>query len=136
MRAGSSPQRLVLRCQDRAGGRGRMANAAIAHDLGCSAAIVRTWRDRFAARGIPGLSGRSRSGLPEVHGPSARLAVIAVATSIPPDAESQWSRSLIAGHLRERGLPISPSTVRRESSRRAAAPADPGSLSSSGNVTD
>jgi len=48
-----------------------------------------------------------------VHGPSARLAVIAAATSVPPDGESRWSRSLIAGHLRERGLPISASAVGR-----------------------
>jgi hypothetical protein len=45
--------------------------------------------------------------------PAPRLAVIAVATSIPPEGESQWSRSLIAGHLQERGLPISPSTAGR-----------------------
>jgi transposase len=34
-----------------------------------------------------------------VHGPSARLAVIAVATSVLPDGESQWSHAMIAGHL-------------------------------------
>ncbi|MGH3301265.1 MAG: transposase [Streptosporangiaceae bacterium] len=48
-----------------------------------------------------------------MHGPSARLAVIATATSLPPDGESQWSQAMIAGHLRERGLVISPATVAR-----------------------
>ena len=113
VRAATSPQRLVLRARIVLAAAAGTANAAIARDLGCSAAVVRTWRDRFAVRGIPGLFDRPRCGRPEVHGPSARLAVIAVATSIPPGGESQWSRSLITGHLRERGLAISASTVSR-----------------------
>jgi transposase len=113
VRAGTSPQRLVLRAKIVLAAAGGTANAAIARDLGCSVAVVRTWRGRFAVRGLPGLFDRPRCGRPEVHGPSARLAVIAVATSVPPGGESQWSRSLIAGHLRERGLPISASTVGR-----------------------
>lgn len=48
-----------------------------------------------------------------MHGPSVRLAVLAVATSVPPEGESQWSHALIAGHLRERGLVISAATVGR-----------------------
>jgi len=75
--------------------------------------IVRTWRGRFAVRGIPGLFDKPRSGRPETHGPSARLAVLAVATSVPPEGESQWSRALIAGHLGKRGLAISAATVGR-----------------------
>jgi transposase len=111
--AGTSPQRLVLRAKIVQAAAGGMTNAGIAAKLGCSVATARTWRGRFAVRGIAGLFDKPRSGRPEVHGPSARLAVIAVATSIPPDGESQWSRPLIAGHLRERGLAISPSTVGR-----------------------
>lgn len=113
VRAVTSPQRLVLRARIVLAAAGGMANAAIARDLGCSVAMARAWRGRFAVRGIPGLFDKPRCGRPEVHGPSARLAVIAVATSIPPDGESQWSRSLIAGHLQERGLPISASTAGR-----------------------
>jgi len=111
--AGTSQQRLVLRARIVLAAAGGMTNAGIARDLGCSVAMARAWRGRFAVRGIPGLFDKPRSGRPEVHGPSARLAVIAVATSIPPDGESQWSRSLIAGHLQERGLAISPSTAGR-----------------------
>jgi transposase len=113
VRAATSPQRLVLRARIVLAAAGGMANAAIARGLGCSVAMARAWRGRFAVRGIPGLFDKPRCGRPEVHGPSARLAVIAVATSIPPDGESQWSRSLIAGHLQERGLPISASTAGR-----------------------
>jgi len=111
--AGCSPQRLVLRARIVLLAAGGAANAQIARDLGCSTATARTWRRRFVVRGIPGLFDKPRSGRPEVHGPSARLAVIAVATSVPPDGESQWSHAMIAGHLAGRGLAISPATVGR-----------------------
>jgi transposase len=113
VRAGSSPQRLVLRARIVLAAAGGTANAAIARDLSCSAAVVRIWRGRFAVRGIPGLFDKPRSGRPETHGPSARLAVLAVATAVPPDGESAWSQRGIAGHLRDRGLPISAATVGR-----------------------
>lgn len=80
--AGTSPQRLVLRARTVLGAAARAAAAAIARDLGCSVVTVRTWRHRFACRGIPGLFDRPRSRRPETHGPSARLAVVAVATSV------------------------------------------------------
>jgi hypothetical protein len=48
-----------------------------------------------------------------VHGPSTRLAVIAVATSVPPEGESQWSHALIVSGLRKRGLEISAATAGR-----------------------
>jgi len=111
--AGTSPQRLVLRAKIVLAAAAGTANAQIACSLGCSVAVVRTWRGRFAVRGIAGLSGKPRSGRPEVHGPSARLAVIAVATSISPGGESQWSRPLIVHHLRGRGPAISPPAVGR-----------------------
>ena len=113
IRAATSPQRLVLRARIVLAAAAGTANAQIARDLGCSVAAARTWRGRFAVRGIPGLFDKPRSGRPEVHGPSARLAVIAVATSLPPEGESQWSQAMIADHLRERGLVISPATVSR-----------------------
>ena len=113
VRGGSSPQRLVLRAKIVLAAAGGAANAQIARQLGCSAATARTWRRRFACRGIAGLFDKPRSGRPETHGPSARLAVLAVATSVPPDGESQWSNAMIAGHLGERGLAISAATVGR-----------------------
>ncbi len=113
VRAATTPQRLVLRARIVLAAAAGAVNAAIARDLGCSVAVVRTWRGRFAVRGIPGLFDKPRSGRPETHGPSARLAVIAVATSVPPEGESQWSQPLIAAHLRERGLVISAATAGR-----------------------
>jgi hypothetical protein len=73
VRAGSRPQRLVLRARIVLLAAGGMTNAGIARQLGCSVAVMRTWRGRFAVRGIPGLFDKPRSGRPEVHGPSARL---------------------------------------------------------------
>src|SRR6266851_7521541 len=113
VRASFSPQRLVLRARIVLLAADGMANAGIARSLGCSVAVVRTWRRRFAVHGIPGLFDKPRTGRPEVHRPSARLAVLAVATSIPPEGESQWSQAMIASHLRERGLAISAATVGR-----------------------
>src|SRR5215467_6235651 len=74
--AGSSPQRLVLRARIVLAAAGGAANAEVARRLGCSVATVRTWRGRFAVAGVPGLFDKPRSGRPEVHGPSARLAVV------------------------------------------------------------
>ncbi|WP_234383490.1 IS630 family transposase, partial [Streptomyces dysideae] len=90
-----------------------MPGARIARHLGCAVATVRRWRERFRRRGVAGLFDRRRSGRREVHGPSRRLAVVAVATSLPPEGSSVWSRTLIAEHLAQRGLAISPSTVGR-----------------------
>lgn len=111
--AGTSPQRLVLRARIALAAAEGRENAAIARDLGCSVSTVRTWRGRFAAEGIRGLFDKPRSGRPETHGPSARLAVVATVTLVPPDGESAWSHSMIARHLQERGLPVSRATVGR-----------------------
>src|SRR6266496_3119082 len=113
IRAAASPQRLVLRARIVLAAAGGAGNAAIARALGCSIGMVRTWRRRFAVPGIPGLFDRPRSGRPEMHGPSARLAVLAVATSVPPEGEPQWSQAMLADHLRGRGLAISAATVGR-----------------------
>jgi hypothetical protein len=82
--AATSPQRLVLRAKIIMLAAGGTPNPQIARVLGCSITVARMWRGRFAVPGIPGLFDRPRSGRPEVHGPSARLAVLAVATSVPP----------------------------------------------------
>ena len=87
--------------------------AGIAARLRCAVPTVRRWRERFRRRGVAGLFDRPRSGRPETYGPSLRLAVVAVATSVPPEGATVWTRSLIAAHLAKRGLALSPSTVGR-----------------------
>lgn len=109
----SSPQRIARRARIVLLAADGRSNAQIAAELGCSVNTVRTWRRRFARRGIPGLFDVPRGGRREVHGPSVRLAVVAIATSIPPEGESAWSQTMIADHLAERGLAISAATVGR-----------------------
>jgi transposase len=111
--AGTSPQRLVLRARIALAAADGQPNAVIARDLGCTEATVRKWRGRFARDGIPGIFDRRRPGRRETHGPSARLAIVATATSVPPDGESCWSQAMIARHLGGRGLQVSRAAVGR-----------------------
>jgi transposase len=111
--AGTSPQRLVLRARIALAAGAGDDNEKIARDLDCGVKTVREWRGRFAVRGVPGIFDKPRSGRPETHGPSARLAVVAVATSLPPDGETAWSQAAIARRLGERGLDISRAAVGR-----------------------
>jgi transposase len=90
-----------------------LPNAQIARRIGCSLPTVRTWRARFARRGVPGLFDRPRSGRRERYGPSERLAVVSIATSVPLEGESVWTRTTIASRLAMRGLDVSLSTVGR-----------------------
>jgi transposase len=107
VRRPSSPQALVRRARIVLLAHRRWPNARIAAELGCSAATARTWRRRFARGGIPALSGRPRSGRPEVYGPDVRLAIVAAATSAPPDGTSAWTHGMIAAHLAGTGISVS-----------------------------
>lgn len=111
--APSCPQAIALRARIVLLAADGLANSAIAAGLGCSEPTVRRWRRRFERRGVPGLFDRSRCGRPDRFSPSQRLAVIAVATSLPPEGAARWTQALIAGHLAERGLALSRATVRR-----------------------
>jgi transposase len=111
--AGSSEQRLVRRARIVLLAGAGAGPAEIARVVGCSVPTARVWPVRFAARGIPGLFDRPRPGRPPIHGPSARLAVVATATSLPPSGASVWTQRTLAGHLAGRGLSISPATVGR-----------------------
>jgi hypothetical protein len=67
IRAGTSPQRLVLRAKIVLAAASGASNTATGREVGCSAATARTWRARFACRGIPGLFDKPRSGRPETR---------------------------------------------------------------------
>jgi transposase len=103
----SSPQALARRARIVLLAHRRWANAQIAAELGCSAGTVRTWRRRFARGGMPALSDRPRSGRPEVYGPDVRLAIVAAATSAPPEGEPAWTHASIAAHLASTGISAS-----------------------------
>lgn len=108
-----SGQALVLRARIVLLAAEGLPNTRIAAQVACSPPTVRLWRTRFRRHGVPGLFDRLRSGRPETFGPSERLAVVAVATSAPPEGASVWTRASIAAHLAERGLVLSASTVGR-----------------------
>ncbi|MGH7732551.1 MAG: IS630 family transposase [Gemmatimonadales bacterium] len=107
VRAPSSPQALVRRARIALLAHQRWPNAQIAAELGCTAGTVRTWRHRFARRGMPSLYDRPRSGRPEVYGPDVRLAIVATATSAPPDDVTAWTHALITAELAETGISVS-----------------------------
>jgi len=97
-------------------------NEKIARDLDCSVKTV----PGMGAAGSPSARSRifdkPRSGRPGTHGPSARLAVVAVSTSLPPDGETAWSQAAIARpSFGERGPGHLPGR-RRPCPRRGARP--------------
>lgn len=100
----SSPQGLVRRARIVLLAHRRWSNAAIAAALGCALGTVRTWRRRFVRGGIPALLDRPRSGRPEVYGPGVRLAIVATATSTPPEGQSVWTHPMIAAELADTGI--------------------------------
>ncbi len=106
-RAPSAPQALVRRARIALLAHQGWPSAAIARELGCTVTTVRTWRRRFARRGMPSLADRPRSGRPEVYGPDVRLQVVAAATSVPPDGASAWTHKLIAAGLAGPGISVS-----------------------------
>jgi hypothetical protein len=85
----------------------RWPSSRIAACPGCAADTARTWRRRFARRGVPVLCGRPRSGRPGVHGPDVRLAIAAAATSVPAGGTSVRAHALIAGQLAGTGISVS-----------------------------
>jgi hypothetical protein len=78
-----------------AGGAGTTATA---RQVGVSRPTVIKWRDRFARRGVPGLSDEPRSGRPKTIDDAA---IIAATLDEPPETlgVTHWSTRLLAGHL-------------------------------------
>jgi transposase len=113
VRAASSGQALARRARIMLLAYAGWPNAQIARELGCTAGTVRTWRHRFVRGGMPALSDRPRSGRPEAYGPDVRLAIVAAATSVPPQGTSVWTHALVAARLAGAGTGISVSQTGR-----------------------
>ncbi|WP_239342397.1 helix-turn-helix domain-containing protein, partial [Frankia sp. CiP3] len=93
-------------------------NARIARHLRVQENTVRTWRGRFAAAGLAGLTDRPRTGRPRRISALERAEVCALACRLPAHTGvplARWSGPELATELTSRGLtgPISPSSVRR-----------------------
>ncbi|EME63132.1 putative transposase [Rhodococcus ruber BKS 20-38] len=116
IRAGSTPQRQVLRAVIVLLSADGASNAAIAGELGICVDTARTWRARFAATGLKGLLDAPRSGRPPVYTPADRARVTAWACSLPAERDvplSRWSTGELARQLLTDGVTVSVSTVRR-----------------------
>ncbi len=79
---------------------------------------VRTWRGRFAEKGLPGLQDRKRSGRPPAFAPLQTAEIKALACRLPAESGvplSRWSAPELAREAVQRGIAsfISVSTVRR-----------------------
>ncbi|MFE3905089.1 helix-turn-helix domain-containing protein [Streptomyces sp. NPDC059153] len=97
--------------------RGR-SNARIARETGLHLDTVRTWRDRFAQQGLPGLADRKRTGRPPTFSPLQATQVKALACQLPAESGvplSRWSVPELAREVvaREIAFAVSISTVRR-----------------------
>ena len=118
VRGAKTPYRDRLRAQIvLAAARGR-SNARIAADLGISVDTARSWRGRFAGRGLDGLKDLPRSGRPRRISAAQRAAVVALACQLPAATGvplSRWTGPELAAELAGRGLAglISASSILR-----------------------
>ncbi|HEX3783220.1 MAG TPA: helix-turn-helix domain-containing protein [Pseudonocardiaceae bacterium] len=105
----------------------RWSNTAIAREVGVSVDTVRTWRGRFAAAGLAGLSDHARSGRPPRFTPVQVAQVKALACQLPARAGvalSRWSCPELAREVVAQGVAeaMSASTVWRWLAREAIKP--------------
>ena len=125
VRAGSTPQRTVLRALIVLMAADGDSNAHIAAELGVCVDTARKWRARFYHRGIVGLTDAPRTGRPPKYCPSQVAAVKAWACQLPTEHElplSRWSAPELARQLVIDGISASVTTVRRWLSQDALKP--------------
>jgi transposase len=116
VRAGATPQKLVLRAMIVLLAADGAANAVIAEELGICVDTARKWRARFAGSGIEGLADAPRPGRPPIYTPADQAKVTAWACALPAEHDvplSRWSVADLAAQLRHDGIAASVSTVRR-----------------------
>src|SRR3954451_8151039 len=105
----------------------RWSNTAIAAELRLTVDTVRTWRGRFAVRGLAGLADRPRSGRPPRFTAMQVAQVKSLACQLPADAGaplSRWSCPELAREVVAQGIAeaMSASTVWRWLAREAIKP--------------
>lgn len=116
VRAGTTPQRRVLRALIVLMAAEGATNAGIAEELGICLDTARKWRARFCANGIAGLADAPRSGRPPVYTAAEVARVKAWACELPAEHGqplSRWSTPELARALRADGIAASMATVRR-----------------------
>ena len=116
VRAGNTPQKVVLRAVIVLLAADGASNAAIADELGICVDTARKCRARFCAKGIKALVDAPRSGRPPVYTPTDVARVKAWACELPAEHQlplSRWSAPELARQLLTDGIGASVSTVRR-----------------------
>lgn len=111
VRAYTTPQRMVRRCQVILMAAEGVPSRRIAPEVGLNENQVGVWRHRFETERLGGLEDRKRSGRPRTYGHDERLRIVAAATAQKPEFDSQWSHRLLADYLSD--LAISASQVGR-----------------------
>src|SRR5271170_6173735 len=107
VRAHTTPQRMVRRCQVILMAAEGVPNRRIAPEVGLNENQVGLWRRRFETERLAGLEDRRRSGRPRIYGHDERLRIVAAATSERPEFDSQWSHRLLANYLSDLGISAS-----------------------------
>ncbi|TXH34932.1 MAG: IS630 family transposase [Rhodospirillaceae bacterium] len=116
VRAGATPQKVVLRALIVLLAADGATNAVIAEELGICVDTARKWRARFADKGIEGLADAPRPGRPPIYTATERAKVTAWACALPAEHDlplSRWSAAELAAQLHHDGITASVSTVRR-----------------------
>jgi len=116
VRAGNTPQKMVLRALIVLMAADGASNATIAEELGVCVDTARKWRARFCANGIEGLADAPRSGRPPVYSAGEVARVKAWACELPAEHGqplSRWSAPELARQLLADGIGASVATVRR-----------------------
>ena len=75
------------------------SNEAVAGRFGTRAATVSKWRDRFAHKGLSGLSDAPRSGKPRHYAAEDERRVLAALDRPPPTGYARWDGTLLAQKL-------------------------------------
>ena len=89
VRAGNTPQKMVLRALIVLMAADGASNATIVEELGVCVDTARKWRARFCANGIEGLADARRSGRPPVYSAGEVAGVKALACELPAETGSR-----------------------------------------------
>jgi len=106
IRARATPQGLALRCRIVLEAAEGLDNRTIATRWHCTEHTVSTWRRRFLAQRIGGLTDQPRGGRPRRYPPATVQAVVA-ATLTPPPEGTHWSARRLARRLRMSHMTVS-----------------------------
>jgi transposase len=112
LRAGTTPQRELLRLRILLASQGAQTAEAIAREVGVSRSAVERWRSRFIAGGLDALADAPRPGRPSPLKPDQLMEVIAIACeplpgddgSIPKNGRITRSIDDVVATAKERGV--------------------------------